>query len=90
MEVMAVTKLTVGKCTSYLKVDEEKKAIVAKYVAENRIIVTLRYFAKEYPDGLLKESTVRGWKKEYLKELVRRKRNDEELSVKSLPSSKTG
>ena len=46
MEVMAVTKSTAGKCTSYLKVDEEKKAIVAKYAAENRIIAALRHFAK--------------------------------------------
>ena len=62
---------------------------MAKYAAENGIISALRHFAKDYPDGSLKESTVRGWKKEYLKELARRKRNDEELSVKSLPSSKT-
>ena len=90
MEVMAVMKSTTGKCTSYLKVDEERKAIVAKYTAENGIIAALRHFAKEYPDGSSKESTVRGWKKEYLKELARRKRNDEELSGKLLSSSKTG
>lgn len=33
---------------------------------------------------------VRGWKKEYLKELARRKRSDQDLSVKLLPSSKIG
>ena len=50
----------------------------------------LVYFAKDYPDGLLKESTVRGCKKEYLSKLARKKRAREELLVKSLPCAKTG
>ena len=74
MEVMmAVTKLTAGKRTPYLKVDTEKKVMIAMYAAENGIVAALGHFAKDYPDGSLKESTVRGWKKEYLKELARRK-----------------
>ena len=47
-EVMAVTKLTAGKRSSYLKVDMEKKAIIAKYAAENGIVAALGYFAKDY------------------------------------------
>ena len=38
MEVMmAVTKLTAGKRTPYLKVDTEKKVMIAMYAAENGI-----------------------------------------------------
>ena len=81
MEVMAVTKLTA-------RVVAEKKAVKAKYAAKNGIIATLGYFAEVYPDGSLKENMIRGWKKEYLKELARRKGSDKEFSVKLLPSSK--
>ena len=90
MEVMEVMRSSAGKRASYLKIAAEKKAVIAKYAAENGIVAALGHFAKDYPDGSLKESTVRGWKKEYLNELARRKRNGEELSVKSLPSAKTG
>ena len=49
--------------TSYLKVPGEQKALIAIYAAENGIINALAHFVKDYPDGLLNESTVRGWKK---------------------------
>ena len=61
MEVMAVTKLTAGKHTSYLKVDAETKAILVKYAAENGIVAALGHFAKDNLDGSLKESMVREW-----------------------------
>ena len=48
---------------AYFLLEGRKKAIVAKYAVENEIIAALRHFAKDYPDGSLKESTVRGWKK---------------------------
>lgn len=47
-EVMAVTKLTAGKRFSFLKVDMEKKAIIAKYAVEIGIVAALGYFAKDY------------------------------------------
>ena len=67
---------TQGKMFLYLKMGGEQKALIAKYAAENGIVAALGHFAKDYLDGLLKESTVRGWKK-YLNELGRRKRSGE-------------
>ena len=78
-----------GKHFSYLKISGEQKALIAKYAAENGIVAALAHFPKDYPDGLLKESTVRGWKKNFLNKLARKKRS-EELLVKSPPCAKTG
>ena len=63
LEVLAVTGEHEEKRSSYLKISGEKKALIAKYAAENGIVAALTHFAKDYPDGLLKESTVRGWKR---------------------------
>jgi len=48
-----------------------KESFDSKYTAENGIVATLAHFAKDNPDNLLKESMVRGWKKE----LARRNKN---------------
>lgn len=40
--------VTAGKRFSFLKVDMEKKAIIAKYAAEIGIVAALGYFAKDY------------------------------------------
>ena len=61
--VLAVTGKHEGKRSSYSKTFGEQKVLIAKYTAENRIMAVLTHFAKDYPNGLLKESTVKGWKK---------------------------
>ena len=86
--VLAVTGKHEGKRSSYSKIFGEQKVLIAKYAAENRIMAVLTHFAKDYPDGLLKESTVKGWKKEYLNKLVKKKRSGKVLLVKSLPCAK--
>ena len=88
--VLAVTGKHEGKRSSFSKISGEQKALIAKYTAENGIVAALAHFAKDYPDGTLKESTVRGWKKEYLNELEKKKRSGEELLVKSLLCAKKG
>ena len=87
--VLAAGRKHKGKCSWYFKISGEQKMLIAKYAAENGIVTTLPHFAKDYPDGLLKESTVRGWKKNFLNKLARKKRS-EELLVKSPPCAKTG
>ena len=68
-----------------------QKAIVAKYAAENGIVKSIRHFQKNFPDDILKESTVRGWKNAYLCELQNRKRSgDEDVTITELPLKKTG
>lgn len=57
----AATRKRLG--SSYDKIPPEKKAKIAKFAAENGIAAAIRSFKKE---GLtLKESTVRGWKKDH-------------------------
>ena len=79
-----------GKRKPYLRVPDDKKAIIAKYAAENGIVKALVHFAPEFPTNALKESTVRGWKTCYLEELAKKKDNGEELLVKTLPTAKMG
>ena len=75
LEVLAAGGKHEGKHSMYFKISGEQKALIAKYGAENGIVAALVHFAKDYPDGLLKESTVRRWKKEYLNELAKKKRS---------------
>lgn len=53
----------------YLKISPEQKAIIARYAANNGIVKAIRQFSKDFPEKSLKESTIRGRKKTYLKEL---------------------
>ena len=77
--VLAVTGKHEGKCSSYSKISGEQKALIAKYAAENGIVAALAHFPKDYPDGLLKESTVRGWQKEYLNELAKKEEKQRKI-----------
>ena len=55
----------------YLKIFPEQKAIIARYAVNHGIVNVVRQFSKDFPENSLKESTIRGWKKTYLKEGVR-------------------
>ena len=58
-----------NKHQAYLKVSAEQKVIIARYAANHGIVNAIRQFSKDSPGNSLKESTIRGWKKVYLKEL---------------------
>ena len=70
-----------GKCrVPYVIVTPEQKARVAKYAAENGTTNAIRHFSKQLPN--LKESTVRGWKTAYLREMASRvKTGDEDVAI---------
>ena len=55
----------------YLKISPEQKAIIARYAVNHGIVNAVRQFSKDFLENSLKESTIRGWKKTYLKEGVR-------------------
>ena len=63
-----------GKRSPYLKVTAEQRATIGKYASEHDIINAIRHFLPDFPEGALKESTVRGWKKAYLSEIQSRRR----------------
>ena len=53
------------KRSSYLKVTAEQKATLGKYAAEHGIVNAMCHFSPDFPEGALKVSMVRGWKKAY-------------------------
>ena len=73
----------------YVIVTPEQKARVAKYAAENGTTNAIRRFAKDIPD--LKESTVRGWKTVYLRELASRRATDnKDVAIERIPAGPKG
>ena len=71
------------KRDSYLKVTSEQKAIVAKYAAEHGVARVIRRFSKEF-GSTLKESTIRGWKKAYLRQLHVRKKSGDNIAITAI------
>ena len=71
------------------KVTPEQKARVAKYAAENGTTSTICCFVKDIL--YLKESTVRGWKTVYLRELAsRRATHEEDVAFERLSARPNG
>ena len=89
-EVSQLVMSTGGKRSPYLKITPQQKATIAKYAAEHGIVNAIHRFKKDFPDDLLKESTIRGWKKTYLLELQSRRKAGKDLAVKELPNKKAG
>jgi hypothetical protein len=53
----------------YIKYSDEERFKVGKYASEMGVTKSLKFFKNEFADRPLKESTVRGWKTQYEKEL---------------------
>ena len=65
----------------YLIFSLEQKARIGKYAADQETTNAMRHFSKDFPN--LRESTVRGWKSVYLKEVSKQvKAGVKEISVK--------
>ena len=45
----------------------QKKPIIVRYAANHRIVNVIRQFLEDFSGSSLKESTICGWKKDYLK-----------------------
>ena len=74
-----------SKRQTYLKVSPAQKAISARYAANHGIVNAIRQFLKDFPWGSLKQSTISGWKKDYLKKLYARKKGDKDMKIEKLP-----
>ena len=61
-EVKLVLSKESSKRSPYLKATGKQKAIIGKYAAENGIVKSIQHFQKNFPDNILKENTVCGWK----------------------------
>ena len=86
----AEEKQTTSKRGTYNHFTPEEKARIGKRAAEHSVTATIRYFSKVFPDCLLKESTVRTWKKKFLQETARKKRAGEDMTVKEIADKKRG
>ena len=84
--VLAVPAAKPGTCTHgpYDHFTPEEKAWIGKTAAEHGVTATIRYFSKVYP--LLKESSVRTWKKKKSPE----RKACEDMTVKQLVNKKRG
>ena len=87
-EATAVLCADPAKHQPYLKISPDQKAIIARYAANHKIVNAIRQFSKDFPENSLKESTIRGWKKAYLKELSSRKRAGKDMTIKSFQKRK--
>ena len=56
------------------KSSTNSEALVARYAAENGVANAIRHFQRNFPKDSLKESTIRGWKNDYCRELNEKKR----------------
>ena len=75
---------------AYEKFSADEKATIGKRAAEHGVLATIRHFSKIYPDCPLKESTDRGWKNQYNREVVRLKNSGKEVVVRELIDNKRG
>ena len=75
---------------AYEKFSADEKAAIGKRAAEHNVSATIRHFLKIYPDRPLKESTIRGWKNQYNREVVRLKNSGKEVVVRELIDNKRG
>jgi len=72
----------------YVIVSLQQKAVVGKYAAGHGTTNAICHFAKDLLN--LKESTVRGWKAAYLKEVCIQVKAGKEVLVKKLPEIPKG
>ena len=77
------------KAFALLIISLEQKARIGKYAADHRTTNAMRHFTKDFPN--LHESTVRGWKSVYLKEVGKQvKASVKDVSVERLPEVQLG
>jgi len=80
-ETVALAERKDKKRLPYLIVYLEQKARISKYAADQETTNAMRHFSKDFPN--LRESTVRGWKSVYLKEVSKQvKAGFKEVSIK--------
>ena len=57
----------------YTKFTAEQRAAIGKRAAEHGVAATMRYYEKQYPNGDVKDSSVRMWGNAYTSEIKKRR-----------------
>ena len=60
-----------------------------RYAANYGIVNVIRQFLKDFPWSSLKQSTICGWKKDYLKKLYTWQKGGKHMIIQKLPQKKT-
>lgn len=76
-----------GKRKQYAKFTPEQRAEIGRRAAEHGVASTIRYYASQYS---LKESTIRGWRDSYIREMKKRKMENKPVNVTELPEKRRG
>ena len=81
---------SLGSRGKYEIFSADEKTMIGKRAAEHGILSTIRHFSKVYPNRVLKESTVRGWKNRYINEIAQLKKASKDVVVRELVDKKRG
>ena len=83
-------KTSRGERGPYLKLTPSQRALIGKRAAENGVTATIRRFSGKYEGCDLKETTVRRLKNDYLFELSKKRKSENDTAVLELPAKKRG
>ena len=81
---------TLLKRGPYEHFDDEERAQIGRYTADHGVAAAVRHYQKLFPTRKVKESSVRTWRNNYLRDLQIRKEEGREMVVKKLPYKKRG
>ena len=81
-----------NKRGAYLKISAKNKAMIGEYASKNGVAAAIHHFKQTGQFLSLKETSVRGWRDAYYKELAiqSRKRPGSPISVVELPVKRRG
>jgi len=74
----------------YEYLDDEERAQIHRYAADNGVTAAVRHYEKLYPTRKVKESSVHTWRDKYQEDLRIRKEEGREMVVNKLPYKKRG
>ena len=88
--VETISDGTLLKRGPYEHFDDEERAQIGRYAAVHRVAAAVRQYQKLFPTRKVKESSVRTWRNNYLRDLEIRKEEGRKMVVKKLPCKKRG
>ena len=88
--VKTINDGTLLKRGPYEHFDDEERVQIGRYAAVHGVAAAVRHYQKLFPTRKVKESSVRMWRNNYLRDLQIRKEEGREMVAKKLPYKKRG
>ena len=57
------------KRAPYIKATQDQKAVIGRYAADHGVVNAIRRYQDDFLADILKESTIRGWRDAYCREV---------------------